>query len=220
MLSFPTPSWQPQPKAAKRNPLKSVAAGRAASEILPRLYLSDYYTARNVETMNRLGVTHIITLLEPEKVQEDPVLAEKLVKEENRLRIEIADRSDVDILSWLEKTTEFIGNALRDDEKNVVLVHCLQGISRSATVVCAYVVSVTGKSGTEAIEYVQAKRGIICPNLGFRQQLDQYADKFVGGKRPGGRIVGHKKVLSAGIASRIKLFKSSTASSPPAESVQ
>lgn len=72
--------------------------------------------------------------------------------------------------------------------------------------VCAYLVSTTGKTGTQAIQYVQSKRGIVRLNDGFRQQLDLYADRFVGSKRPGGRLFG-KKQMSGGISARIKQFK-------------
>lgn len=54
------------------------------------------------------------------------------------------------------------------------------GISRSATVVAAYLVYTRKMTGADAIAYVQKKRIIVCPNLGFRQQLDVYADKHVG----------------------------------------
>lgn len=125
MLSFPTPTWtEPQSPTVRKSP----SAGRAASEILPRLYLSDYYTARNQETLVRLGVTHVITLLEADR---EVIIEEDMIEEGNRMKIQIADRADVDILSWLEQTTEFITKALKEDTKNVVLVstslpsHCL-----------------------------------------------------------------------------------------------
>ena len=49
------------------------------------------------------------------------------------------------------------------------------GISRSATVVCAYLVATTKVTPHEALATVRSKRGIVCPNLGFRQQLEEYA---------------------------------------------
>jgi hypothetical protein len=56
------------------------------------------------------------------------------------------------------------------------------GISRSATVVCAYLVATAKMTSDEALVAVQAKRGIVCPNIGFRSQLEQYADQLHGGR--------------------------------------
>ena len=55
------------------------------------------------------------------------------------------------------------------------------GISRSATVVCAYLIAEEGMTGPAAIDFVRERRPIICPNFGFRQQLDEYALKVHGG---------------------------------------
>lgn len=54
------------------------------------------------------------------------------------------------------------------------------GISRSATVVCAYLIAEKGMTATAAVEFVRVKRPIVCPNIGFRRQLDEYAVKLHG----------------------------------------
>jgi predicted protein tyrosine phosphatase len=56
-----------------------------------------------------------------------------------------------------------------------IQVHCLMGISRSATVVCGYLVATMKMTPQEVLAAVKAKRGIVCPNLGFRIQLEEYA---------------------------------------------
>lgn len=55
-------------------------------------------------------------------------------------------------------------------------------MSRSATVICAYFIATAKMSPHEAISAVRAKRGIVCPNLGFRRQLGQYANQLNGGR--------------------------------------
>lgn len=54
----------------------------------------------------------------------------------------------------------------------------MMGISRSATVVCAYLIAHKNMKAEEAIAYAQSKRPVVCPNLGFRQQLEIYASKL------------------------------------------
>ena len=48
------------------------------------------------------------------------------------------------------------------------------GISRSATVICAYLIATTRMTPHEALAAVRAKRGIASPNSGFLRQLEEY----------------------------------------------
>ena len=52
------------------------------------------------------------------------------------MRIPVEDVDYADLLIHLPSAVRFIDQALRDG--GVVLVHCVQGLSRSATVVAAY----------------------------------------------------------------------------------
>lgn len=105
-------------------------------------------------------------------------------------------------------------------------MHCFQGISRSATVVCAYVIAnaANGMTAQEAIDFVRSKRGVANPNDGFRTALAIYSERFVGsrGKQAaGGSISGpaagtRKSKISEGIADRIRRFKGGSGSSEEA----
>lgn len=57
---------------------------------------------------------------------------------------------------------------------NKVLVHCQCGISRSATMVIAYLMKMFQMSYDESLTYVTYCRPIISPNLGFRTQLKSW----------------------------------------------
>jgi len=128
--------------------------------------------------------------------------------------VPIADSWNANILKYLDGTTEFIRAALAENEDNKVLVHCFQGISRSATVVCAYVIAqaANGMTAAEAIDLVREKRNMICPNDGFRTQLAAYSNRFVGkrGKPTAEKAdpaTGRSFKISEGIAERIRRFK-------------
>jgi atypical dual specificity phosphatase len=115
MMSFPTPKWQTAVLAlANKNGTGTKAP--CASLIMPRLYLSDLFTAKDKEELTKLGITHVISVLEHE-----PVIP-PLIAKENRLFISVADRADVDLLQHLEQTTTFIQTALDADPENKVLV--------------------------------------------------------------------------------------------------
>lgn len=184
MLSFPAQSWQ-----KVHLPMKVSTALGVASEITPRLYLSDYRTARNSKTLEELGITHVISIIEWA-----PDLPE-IIPQTQRLHLPLSDTPGANILKHLDKTTSFITAALEENETNKVMVstsslfgspltysfvnrqvHCMLGISRSATVVCAYLMATTNLSDTESIAHVQSLRSIVSPNFGFQQQLLKYSD--------------------------------------------
>ncbi|KAG6891246.1 hypothetical protein C0995_008498 [Termitomyces sp. Mi166 len=178
MLSFPASKWQAALNAitASQNGKRPLGGrfGRTASLIVPGLYLSDAVTARDKNELARLGITHVISVLEY-----NPTIPD-IIPQEHQLHILLADKPDSDILSHLPKTTEFITSALAKNRENKVLVHCFQGISRSATVVIAYLIASSGMRASEALKHTQAKRGIVSPNFGFRKQLQTYAEGFAG----------------------------------------
>jgi len=88
------------------------------------------------------------------------------------------------------------------------------GISRSATVVCAYLIATTDLGARESIAQVQSIRGIVCPNNGFQQQLEQYATRYVKNKpKPDQKSI--PEILSSGeggVAARIRKLKGALSS--------
>ncbi|KAJ3560233.1 hypothetical protein NP233_g10974 [Leucocoprinus birnbaumii] len=165
MLSFPQQKWQ----VVRASTMKTVSTDDV-NLITDRLYLGNWVAAGDAKMLTKLGITHVVSMLEIEPGIPD------VIKETNKLHVRVNDSADTNILRHLEETTNFIKAALAN-ENNRVLVHCLMGISRSATAVCAYMIATEKMTGAEAIAYVQKKRPIVCPNLGFRQQLNIYASK-------------------------------------------
>ena len=59
-----------------------------------------------------------------------------------------------------------------------VLVHCVMGISRSATLVVAYMVAATKKSVDECVAELKMKRAVISPNENFLNQLKGFEEEL------------------------------------------
>lgn len=68
-----------------------------------------------------------------------------------------------------DECIEFIEESLKKNEN--ILVHCAAGVSRSASIVIAYIMKTKKLKFEEAFNLVKSKRSIICPNRGFRSQL-------------------------------------------------
>lgn len=138
------------------------------NEILPRLYLGDIATAINREELTRLGITDMIT------IEIRPLQQSELASCIKRyLFINVMDHPKQDILSHFEASNEFIETALKNP-CNKVYVHCVAGISRSASLVIAYIMKTRSMNYGEAHEMVVQKRKIIDPNEGFVKQLTLY----------------------------------------------
>jgi dual specificity phosphatase 10 len=72
---------------------------------------------------------------------------------------------------------DFIDDASQNGK---VLVHCVAGVSRSASVVIAYLMNHQKMTLSDAFSFVQERRNKIFPNESFRKQLRQYEqDLFI-----------------------------------------
>lgn len=150
-----------------------------AHEVYPDVYVGDVYAAHHVEELKKRGITHIVTCV----VGVVPAYPEQFTY----LHIPLLDSTQQNISEHFEKTTTFIGNALADGGK--VLVHCIQGVSRSATITAAYVMAHLDCCPDEAVKILQQSRTVIKPNSGFMQQLEWYDKKR--------RVLSHRRASCA-----------------------
>ncbi|XP_046709174.1 dual specificity phosphatase 29-like isoform X3 [Silurus meridionalis] len=83
--------------------------------------------------------------------------------------VEAPDSRDFNLSMFFQTTADFIHTALSQDSGKV-LVHCARGVSRSATLVLAYLMIHKRLTVAEAITAVRGYRNIL-PNVGFLEQL-------------------------------------------------
>jgi len=144
-----------------------------AQEILPGIYLGSYNAASNKEKLSIYGITHILTVA----IDAQPLYTDDF----HYMVIRAYDHEFQDLISYFDVANNFIKNALKND--GVVLIHCMAGISRSATILIAYILQsqqqqIQSQQQLNAVEdtitLIKEKRSIIRPNPGFREQLHLY----------------------------------------------
>ncbi|KAJ7997628.1 hypothetical protein DPEC_G00214100 [Dallia pectoralis] len=135
------------------------------TRILPHLYLGSQKDVLNMELMVQSGITYVLnasnTCPKPD-----------FISESHFMRIPVNDSYCEKLLPWLEKTNEFIDKAKVSN--SMVIVHCLAGISRSATIAIAYIMKTMGLSSDDAYRFVKDRRPSISPNFNFLGQLLEF----------------------------------------------
>lgn len=133
-------------------------------EIIPSLFLGDYSSASKRDALKERKVTHIINCAR---------IARKWFPEDFTYHhLEIDDHPMEDILTHLDRCCAIINEARQGG--GAVLVHCMAGISRSASVVVAYLVKFEKMPLPEALRHAKEIRTVVNPNPGFMQQLEWY----------------------------------------------
>lgn len=128
------------------------------------VYLGDIPSAANEAKLKELGITHIVSAV---------MGVEKMFPNSfTYLLLPLRDIQEQNIINHFEESTNFINNALSKNGK--VYVHCMAGVSRSATLVAAWLVKTKGMKPQEAIEFMKERRSVVNPNPGFRNQLNTF----------------------------------------------
>jgi dual specificity MAP kinase phosphatase len=91
------------------------------------------------------------------------------------LRVDVEDRNDQPIEEYFNQAFDFIENALTESASNRVLVHCAQGVSRSASIVIMYLMRHYSVQFDDAYKFTKACREIVSPNQGFLDKLREFA---------------------------------------------
>ncbi|UYV66581.1 DUSP3 [Cordylochernes scorpioides] len=135
-------------------------------------------TALCTALLKRIGVTHVLNAAQGKERELSLVNTSPAFYRHAGIQflgIEALDHVCFKLDNYFDKAANFIQKALESGGK--VLVHCRAGISRSATLVIAFLMIKKGLSVQEALKTVRAKRAII-PNDGFLRQLCELDDRL------------------------------------------
>ncbi|KAG8434966.1 hypothetical protein GDO86_013069 [Hymenochirus boettgeri] len=136
-------------------------------EVWPNLFLGDLATANNRYTLWKMGITHVLNVAHGNRYCEGN--SEFYGANITYHGVPAYDLPDFDMSKYFYSASNFIHQAISTSGAKL-LVHCVVGISRSATLVLAYLMIHQQLSLTQAIQKVQENRWV-SPNRGFLQQL-------------------------------------------------
>ena len=134
-------------------------------KITDKVYVGGYEGAENEELQKQNNIKRVLSCMG----YLSPKYKDKTIKQKI---IELDDTPTTNIIQYFMESLRFIDET---DEK--VFVHCFAGVSRSATLVIAYLMWKMRKGYREIFDFVNNNRPI-CPNLGFFKQLKIFEQKL------------------------------------------
>lgn len=133
-------------------------------EVYQNIYVGNISTAYNKDKLKELGITHVVTAISG--------MAPIYPDDFENLVIDLLDIKKQNITPVFEDSNKFIDTALENGGK--IYVHCMCGVSRSVSIVCAYLIQKYNMQPLEALNKIKGVRPVANPNPSFLQQLQNY----------------------------------------------
>ncbi|XP_048843883.1 dual specificity phosphatase 29-like isoform X2 [Brienomyrus brachyistius] len=138
------------------------------NEVRPRIYIGDMWAAKDKQTLQSHHITHVLNAADGKfnvctgaSFYRDTGIA--------YFGVEAFDMPSFDMSPFFYSAAKFMKDAMSNPTARV-FVHCAMGLSRSSTLVLAYLMIHEHMTLAEAITAVSEHRNI-CPNSGFLEQL-------------------------------------------------
>ena len=139
------------------------------SQVSERLYIGNFFVASNLAMLQKEGITHVVVAAAG--------LPAKFPSHFSYLEVAMFDLVEYNILQHFATTNAFIAEA--EEQGGKVFVHCAMGISRSASVVIAYLMQKHRWKLLKALKFLKSKHPEAQPNIGFMQQLKSYEEALL-----------------------------------------
>ncbi|ETO25019.1 Dual specificity phosphatase, catalytic domain containing protein [Reticulomyxa filosa] len=124
---------------------------------------------QDLEFLKTEKITHILNCTQEVEL---PKNVEAYIK--GFQRISIQDKANEDLLAVIFKGIIWIDEVL-SNEKNIILIHCREGKSRSASFLCGYLIWKENIAFESALSAVRSRRTVAMPNPKFFKQLEEFS---------------------------------------------
>lgn len=98
--------------------------------------------------------------------------------------VKIKDLPDQDMSVFAEMAEEIDRLKRTFDDSLKILIHCVQGISRSTSVILAYLIKYNGMTLNNAYHFVRERRSIANPRKEFIEELQRIEKDVFGFEQP------------------------------------
>ncbi|KAI0916982.1 hypothetical protein AcW1_007706 [Taiwanofungus camphoratus] len=142
---------------------------RQCQEILPNLLLGPLQASKSLDTLQSLGVSHIVCIRD---AKEAFSVRPRFPDSFQYMVLDVEDSEEQNLIRLFPQAKNFIDQAIAQGGR--VLVHCNGGISLSPSFVVMYVMQHYQLSWEDALHLVQNRRYCISPNGGFLTQIKEY----------------------------------------------
>ncbi|XP_014667516.1 PREDICTED: dual specificity protein phosphatase 3-like [Priapulus caudatus] len=157
----------------------SFIVAHSFDEVYPNLFISDKLFVTNKELLKSVGITHVLNTAQGTRyAQVNTNQAYYTDLGITYYGIFAEDTSRYNLSVHFSECAYFIDSALKSGGK--VVVHCYQGISRSATITAAFLLLKRGMSADKALRTLRKKREVF-PNEGFIGQLCKLNNSLAAG---------------------------------------
>mmetsp|Transcript_63621 Transcript_63621/g.125884 ORF Transcript_63621/g.125884 Transcript_63621/m.125884 type:complete len:334 (+) Transcript_63621:95-1096(+) len=140
------------------------------AQIIPNLYLGGVDAVTDSQHVSSQGIKAICCCL---REMEYPSC--EFCQDVEYYRVDVEDMGREPIELYFPVATEFIHSWISREQP--VIVHCRAGVSRSASVVIAYLMIYQGYSLHEAFFVVRSHRSVATPNIGFMEKLCEFEEE-------------------------------------------
>ena len=148
-----------------RNELKYHIKDPSFNEIIDNIFVGNYAFALNKKLLLDNKITYILNCGNGLKNFYEK---ERIFR---YLYIPLYDSKTQELECYIQKINNFIEEGSTNNNK--ILIHCGEGVSRSAAVCLLYLITKKGMTFSQAKETFIKKRAACCPNDGFVLKLKQ-----------------------------------------------
>ena len=126
--------------------------------IIDNIFLGSSFNASNEDLLDNLKIKRIVNI------------SYDIPNYHNNLDYFYLKMKDDGIDEFNKEQLDNIINFIKKDNNNV-LIHCMMGRSRSATVVLYYLIKIHNMTLDESLEYLLSKRYVVNPSIKFIENL-------------------------------------------------
>ena len=131
------------------------------NKITDNIYLGDEEGAKEIDFFKAEQIQNVLSITDnPPTYPPELNIIHKIIN--------LDENKSLKIFSYLKECIDFIDNC------DKIYIHCSCGISRSPSIVIAYLMWKTHSSFSQAYNYVQKRRNCIEPNIGFLAKLQKF----------------------------------------------